>query len=83
MRIIERVWPPARVCFHAVIYFVHPSEGCVTDSCVAVQSSDMPMCLCTSIDATSINASLAKLGIQDYFSAFVTAEDDVETRAQM
>jgi beta-phosphoglucomutase-like phosphatase (HAD superfamily) len=41
------------------------------------------MCLCTSIDATSINASLAKLGIQDYFSAFVTAEDDVETRAQM
>jgi hypothetical protein len=35
------------------------------------------------MDAASINASLSKLGVQHYFTAFVTAEDDAETRAQM
>lgn len=43
----------------------------------------IPMCVVSEMDAKSINHSMSHMGIEHYFRAYVTAEDDVETREQM
>ena len=54
----------------------------VVDWLSLMSKTNIPCVLSTSIDRTTITKLLEKLGIRQYFSALVTADDDMETIAQ-
>ena len=51
----------------------------------SLYKASIPICLCSEMDAASLQSSLKKMGVGEIADqcVLVTAEDDVDTRAQM